>query len=264
MRVPWTTPSLRLLAAKDFISSSRRASATSGAAAVDPSSSPFATARMREQDFSPVAFKAERDEEVIFCGCKHTRQPAVLRWQPQQPPRRPSRPTIPRASIIGGQLGRAGRGPIVRLDGNCYVFSTARAHLRRPGSDAVLPVVTPANGALFQSQFYARIAHGSSPVISADGRAYRAVRECGHGPHRDRRPALPGRAAHRRLCAAGRDLSHRVSRARSRYSSRTVPGARILSGRSAWRAHSMPITHIDAPASKRRSVTRWPSVTISC
>ena len=28
----------------------------------------------------PVAFKAERNEDVIFCGCKHTRTGAVLRW----------------------------------------------------------------------------------------------------------------------------------------------------------------------------------------
>lgn len=32
------------------------------------------------------------------------------------------------------------------------------------------PVVSPALGALFQSQFYAEVADGASPVISADGR----------------------------------------------------------------------------------------------
>jgi mannose-6-phosphate isomerase-like protein (cupin superfamily) len=58
----------------------------------------------------------------------------------------------------------------VRLDGNCRVFLTARAPLHAKGAMRYCAVVTPANGALFLSQFYARISHGSSPVISADGR----------------------------------------------------------------------------------------------
>ena len=64
----------------------------------------------------------------------------------------------------------AGAAPIVRLDGQCYVFSTSRANLKPRGSLSYCPVVSPALGALFQSQFYAQAAHGSSPVISADGR----------------------------------------------------------------------------------------------
>jgi mannose-6-phosphate isomerase-like protein (cupin superfamily) len=64
----------------------------------------------------------------------------------------------------------AGAAPIVRLDGQCYVFSTSRATLDPRGSMRYCPVVSPALGALFQSQFYAELALGASPVISADGR----------------------------------------------------------------------------------------------
>ncbi len=38
------------------------------------------------------------------------------------------------------------------------------------GAMRYCPVVTPTLGALFQSQFYAEVAAGSSPVIAADGR----------------------------------------------------------------------------------------------
>jgi mannose-6-phosphate isomerase-like protein (cupin superfamily) len=64
----------------------------------------------------------------------------------------------------------AGAGPIVQLDGQCYVFSTARASLSERGAMRYCQVVTPTLGALFQSQFYAVVAGGSSPVIAADGR----------------------------------------------------------------------------------------------
>ncbi len=58
----------------------------------------------------------------------------------------------------------------MRLDGQCYVFSTARAALAVRGALRYCQVVTPTLGALFQSQFFAEVAGGSSPVIAADGR----------------------------------------------------------------------------------------------
>jgi mannose-6-phosphate isomerase-like protein (cupin superfamily)/CDGSH-type Zn-finger protein len=64
----------------------------------------------------------------------------------------------------------ASAAPIVRLDGQCYVFATSRATLISRGAMRYCPVVGPALGALFQSQFYAEVARGASPVISADGR----------------------------------------------------------------------------------------------
>jgi CDGSH-type Zn-finger protein/mannose-6-phosphate isomerase-like protein (cupin superfamily) len=119
--------------------------------------------------FQPVAFKAERDEDVILCGCKHTRTPpfcdgthsnlpgGYLTDDPASPENR------------GVAAVAAGRGPVVKLDGACYLFSPARASLEARDGMRYCAVISPAHGALFQSQFYALI-EGSSPVISADGR----------------------------------------------------------------------------------------------
>jgi len=126
--------------------------------------------------FLPVAFKAERDEDVIFCGCKHTgTQPFCDGTHSNLPdgyraddPESAENRQVPTVA--------AGASPTVQLDGQCYVFSTARATLTPRGALRYCAVVSPASGALFQSQFYAELAGGTppaagaSPVISADGR----------------------------------------------------------------------------------------------
>jgi CDGSH-type Zn-finger protein/quercetin dioxygenase-like cupin family protein len=131
---------------------------------------PFCDGSHAGTGFAPVAFKALRDEEVIFCGCKHTGSAPFCDGS--------------HSNLSGGyraddpesldnqqvSLVEPNGGPIVHLDGQCYVFSTARAGLRANGAMRYCPVVSPANGALFQSQFYAQISPGSSPPISADGR----------------------------------------------------------------------------------------------
>ncbi|HEX3913748.1 MAG TPA: CDGSH iron-sulfur domain-containing protein [Steroidobacteraceae bacterium] len=133
-------------------------------------SQPFCDGSHAGTEFLPIAFRAERDEDVIFCGCKqtgtgpfcdgaHSNLPGgYLTDDPDSPENR-------RVPVVA-----AGAGPVVRLDGQCYVFSTARATLIARDAMRYCRVVTPALGALFQSQFYAEIAHGSSAVVSADGR----------------------------------------------------------------------------------------------
>jgi hypothetical protein len=119
--------------------------------------------------FSPVAFKAERDEEVIFCGCKHTGTGRSA-TAPTATCRRLSRRRPAESGEPAGATGSAGTVPTVKLDGQCYVFSTARAALSRRGVMEYAAVISPAMGALYQSQFYAKVDRGASPVISADGR----------------------------------------------------------------------------------------------
>jgi CDGSH-type Zn-finger protein/mannose-6-phosphate isomerase-like protein (cupin superfamily) len=131
---------------------------------------PFCDGSHAGTGFSPVAWKAERDEEVIFCGCKHTRDAPFCDGSHSNLPGGSTRDDPDSIDNRAVRLVEAGEAPIARLDGNCYVFSTARARLRDEGAMQYCAVVTPASGALFQSQFYARISHGSSPVISADGR----------------------------------------------------------------------------------------------
>jgi CDGSH-type Zn-finger protein/mannose-6-phosphate isomerase-like protein (cupin superfamily) len=131
---------------------------------------PFCDGSHVGSEFLPIVFRAERDEDVIFCGCKQTATGPFCDG---------AHSNLPGGYLtddpLSGENQRVtlvppGEGPVVRLDGQCYVFSTARATLMPRGSLRYCAVVTPALGALFQSQFYAELALGSSPVISADGR----------------------------------------------------------------------------------------------
>lgn len=133
-------------------------------------SQPFCDSSHVGSDFLPIAFKAERDEDVIFCGCKQTGTGPFCDGAHSNLPGGylTDDPDSPENRAVA--LVNAGTGPIVRLDGQCYVFSTARASLNARGAMRYSQVVTPSLGALFQSQFYAEVAAGSSPVIAADGR----------------------------------------------------------------------------------------------
>lgn len=131
---------------------------------------PFCDGSHKGTAFLPVLFNARQDEDVIFCGCKHTGTPpfcdgthsnlpgGYVYDDPVSPANRAVKSVAP------------GEGPTVPLDGECYVFNTARARLTSRGALAYCPVVTPASGALFQSQFYGEAGPGASPVVSADGR----------------------------------------------------------------------------------------------
>ncbi len=131
---------------------------------------PFCDGSHAGSEFTPVLFEAKADDEVIFCGCKHTGTGPFCDGAHN--------------NLLGGYLeddpdsaaNRAiamvsrGADAKVPLDGTCYVFSTKRAKLARRGAMAWCPIVTPATGAQFQSQFYAEIGTGASPVIGANGR----------------------------------------------------------------------------------------------
>ena len=133
-------------------------------------SQPFCDGSHAGTEFLPVTFKAERDEDVIFCGCKQTGTAPFCDGAHSNLPGGylTDDPDSPENRAVA--LIEAGTGPQVMLDGQCYVFSTGRAPLITRGAMRYCQVVTPALGALFQSQFYAEVAAGSSPVISADGR----------------------------------------------------------------------------------------------
>ncbi len=133
-------------------------------------SQPFCDGSHAGSKFLPVAFTAERDEDVIFCGCKQTGTGPFCDGAHSNLPGGylTDDPDSPENRAVA--LVEPGSSPIVRLDGQCYVFSTRRASFNARGAMRYCQVVTPALGALFQSQFYAEVATGSSPVIAADGR----------------------------------------------------------------------------------------------
>ena len=133
-------------------------------------SQPFCDGSHAGTGFLPIVFKADRDEEVIFCGCKQTATGPFCDGAHSNLPGGYQTDDPHSAENQEIAMVEAGAGPVVQLDGQCYVFSTARATLTARGCLRYCAVVTPTLGAMFQSQFYAQVAHGSSPVISADGR----------------------------------------------------------------------------------------------
>jgi mannose-6-phosphate isomerase-like protein (cupin superfamily)/CDGSH-type Zn-finger protein len=133
-------------------------------------SQPFCDGSHLGSGFLPIPFNAEHDEDVIFCGCKQTGTGPFCDG---------AHSNLPGGYLTDDPLSAEnqrvvsvapGAGPIVQLDGTCYVFSTARAQLTAREGLRYCQVVTPTLGALFQSQFYAQVERGSSPVIAADGR----------------------------------------------------------------------------------------------
>ena len=131
---------------------------------------PFCDSSHLGSEFLPIAFKAERDEEVIFCGCKHTGTGPFCDGAHSNLPGGYRTDDPDSAENRQVRMVAASAAPIVQLDGQCYVFSTSRATLIPRGALRYCAVVSPQMGALFQSQFYAEVGTGASPVISADGR----------------------------------------------------------------------------------------------
>ena len=131
---------------------------------------PFCDGSHEGTPFLPTPFKASVDEDVIFCGCKHTRTPPFCDGSHSNLPGGYAEDDPASAANLAVEMVAAGAGPEVRLDGSCYVFSTARATLTRCGAMAYCTVVSPGTGALFQSQFYAEVGEGASPIVAADDR----------------------------------------------------------------------------------------------
>jgi mannose-6-phosphate isomerase-like protein (cupin superfamily)/CDGSH-type Zn-finger protein len=131
---------------------------------------PFCDGSHEGTEFLPILFKAKQDEDVIFCGCKHTGTPPFCDGAHSNLPGgyQNDDPDSPENQAIATVAPAA--GPVVKLDNDCYLFSPARAELARQGTLAWCATISPALGALHQSQFYAEAAPGASPVISADGR----------------------------------------------------------------------------------------------
>ena len=131
---------------------------------------PFCDGSHSGTGFKPVCVTAEKDDEVIFCGCKQTGTPPFCDGSHTNLPGGYLTDDPGSAENQAVCIVEPGTDPVVRLDGDCFVFATARAKLLRRGAMSYCPIVSPALGAAFQAQFYIEVAGGSSPVISADGR----------------------------------------------------------------------------------------------
>ena len=121
--------------------------------------------------FLPVLYKAKEDEEVIFCGCKQTKNAPFCDGAHNnlEGGYHEDDPNSPENLKV--ELVPHGDGPVVMLDGGCYLFSTTRAPLKQRGALGWCAVISPSQGSIYQAQFYAELPAGqTSPVISSDGR----------------------------------------------------------------------------------------------
>jgi CDGSH-type Zn-finger protein/mannose-6-phosphate isomerase-like protein (cupin superfamily) len=133
-------------------------------------SQPFCDGSHMGTAIRPVAFRAERDEEVILCGCKHTGTRPFCDGSHNNLPGGYREDDPDSAQNRAVRLVIPDTGPRVQLDGACYVYSTSRASLKRRGTLRYCTVLSPAAGALFQSQFYLEAEPGISPIIVAEHR----------------------------------------------------------------------------------------------
>lgn len=119
--------------------------------------------------FLPVPFKAKQDDEVLFCGCKHTKTPPFCDGSHNNLPGGYGYDDPDSAANHAVRMV-VSDAAMRRLDGTCYVFRPSLAELKRRANLAYCAAVSPGQGALFQSQFYAEAGPGASPVIDSDGR----------------------------------------------------------------------------------------------
>ena len=134
------------------------------------SNQPFCDGSHKGTGLQPVAFVADKDEDVIFCGCKHTADRPFCDGTHSNLPGGyrnddPDSAENRRVPTVTSQ-----DSPRASLDGNCYVFSPHRAALMERGTIAYCTVIGPQSGALFQSQFYLRAKSGKSPVVASGDR----------------------------------------------------------------------------------------------
>jgi CDGSH-type Zn-finger protein/mannose-6-phosphate isomerase-like protein (cupin superfamily) len=130
---------------------------------------PFCDGSHAGTEFQPVLFEATADEDVIFCGCKHTGTRPFCDGTHNNLAGGYAEDDPDSAANAAIAFASAGKDAKVPLDDGCYVFSTSRASLTRRGAMAYCAVIGPAAGAKFQSQFYAEIDSGASPIVSAGG-----------------------------------------------------------------------------------------------
>lgn len=132
---------------------------------------PFCDGSHEGTGFEPIAYEAKSDgEEVLFCGCKQTgtgpfcdgSHNNLVGGYAEEDPESPENRKIPVKSDRDGAR--------TVINGGCYVFSLADAEMSEHGGLRYCAVVGPEYGALHQSQYFAELAAGQSPVIAFGAR----------------------------------------------------------------------------------------------
>src|SRR5258708_37831602 len=110
-------------------------------------SQPFCDGSHAGTEFLPVAFKAERDEDVIFCGCKQTGTAPFCDGAHSNLPGGylTDDPDSPENQKVSGVAAAARPGPLPA--GKCVTFSYGPAGLYAPGGRRSRAAATPAPAA---------------------------------------------------------------------------------------------------------------------
>jgi len=117
-----------------------------------------------------MKFKATQDDELLFCGCKHTRNGPFCDG---------AHTNLPGGSPLDDPLSAQNRDiPVVTerdgaralLNGTCYVFSSDLAAMQTRGSLRYCYMVSAEMGALYQTQLLMEVAGEPSPVFSLGSR----------------------------------------------------------------------------------------------
>lgn len=118
--------------------------------------------------FEPVAYTARTGgEEALFCGCKQTGTPPFCDGAHNNLPggyKADSRSDAELEAISWIEPDKAG---IRRLDERCYVVAPAATRPTPAPRFWTRTLVSPALGAVHQSQFYVELGSGASPILSA-------------------------------------------------------------------------------------------------
>ncbi len=128
---------------------------------------PFCDGSHKGTDFLPVIYEAvEEGQEVLFCGCKHSCDKPfcdgahndLLDVYESDDPNSDEARNIPTVeSEVDGR---------VALNGGCYVARPGNIPMQKKGGFKLGELISRATGALYQSQFYAEVEPGQSPIIS--------------------------------------------------------------------------------------------------
>jgi mannose-6-phosphate isomerase-like protein (cupin superfamily)/CDGSH-type Zn-finger protein len=117
--------------------------------------------------FEPVKYVGRHDgEEVLFCACKRSADAPMCDGthanlpggSPQDDPLSPANRQIRETD--------SREGAFARLDGECYVFSPRHAEFSQTGTLRYTEAISRQYGAIHQSQFYAEVQGGPSPIVS--------------------------------------------------------------------------------------------------
>jgi len=132
---------------------------------------PFCDGSHRGTGIEPVVYEAEVDgEEILFCLCKQTADGphcdgshnAIPGAYPLDDPDSAANRAIPEQHFDPATAAAS-------LADNCYVFSTSQAERQHVGGFSYCRVISPAQGADYQSQFFAEAEH-PTPFVSFGNR----------------------------------------------------------------------------------------------